>query len=213
MIRGIAFDLDGTLIYSEHKWMEAVKNALQTYNIPYSMDDHVHYFIKTSDGVAGICNKYGLNRSEFRERKRLACLDIATSIEPANGAIELINLMYPKYKLSIASWSSRELINIILKNLAVDDKINAIVSHYDVENPKPHPEPYIKAAKLMDLDPARCVAIEDAPKGIISAKDAGMHCIAVPNEWTQDGDFTRADVMVKSLSDVTIEMINKLGGQ
>jgi HAD superfamily hydrolase (TIGR01509 family) len=52
----------------------------------------------------------------------------------------------------------------------------------EVEMPKPHPEPYLRAAELLGADPARCVAIEDSPLGIAAAEAAGCVVLAVPSE-------------------------------
>jgi len=58
-------------------------------------------------------------------------------------------------------------------------KFNAIVTGDLVTHPKPHPESYLKGAELLGLDPSVCLAIENAPLGVQSAKSAGMRCFAV----------------------------------
>jgi HAD superfamily hydrolase (TIGR01509 family) len=58
----------------------------------------------------------------------------------------------------------------------------ATVCGDEVRRPKPHPDPYLRAAQLVDVDPARCVAIEDSPLGIASAEAAGCAVLAVPSE-------------------------------
>jgi HAD superfamily hydrolase (TIGR01509 family) len=52
----------------------------------------------------------------------------------------------------------------------------------EVRRPKPHPDPYLRAAELLAVDPARCVAIEDSPLGIAAAEAAGCAVVAVPSE-------------------------------
>ena len=52
----------------------------------------------------------------------------------------------------------------------------------EVRRPKPHPDPYLRAAQLLDADPACCVAIEDSPIGIASAETAGCVVVAIPND-------------------------------
>ena len=47
---------------------------------------------------------------------------------------------------------------------------------------KPHPEPYLKACRLLGVDPARCVAVEDSPTGVASAVAAGCEVVVVPCE-------------------------------
>jgi beta-phosphoglucomutase len=70
---------------------------------------------------------------------------------------------------------------------------DAIVAGNNVKKGKPHPEPYLKAAKMLKLNPRECLVIENAPYGIESAKRAGMCCIAVstslPREFLSKADF------------------------
>ncbi len=86
----------------------------------------------------------------------------------------------------------------------------AIANGSEVENLKPHPEVLLLAAERMGVNPEVCVVIEDAPKGIVAAKNAGMKGIAIPTEDTESGDFSEADLVLKSLNDVTIELIRDL---
>ncbi|HXA59121.1 MAG TPA: HAD family hydrolase, partial [Streptosporangiaceae bacterium] len=51
----------------------------------------------------------------------------------------------------------------------------------EVTHPKPDPEPYLTAARLLGVDPARCVALEDSPTGVASAEGAGCVTVAIPS--------------------------------
>jgi beta-phosphoglucomutase len=70
-------------------------------------------------------------------------------------------------------------INFVLDNLNLHNYFKAIVSATDVSKSKPHPETYLKAAKLIGVDPEECVVFEDAPKGVEAALNAGMKCITI----------------------------------
>jgi beta-phosphoglucomutase len=69
---------------------------------------------------------------------------------------------------------------------------DVVVAGNNVKKGKPHPEPYLKASKMLKVEPGRCVVIENAPYGIESAKRAGMYCIAVstslPKEFLKTAD-------------------------
>ena len=71
---------------------------------------------------------------------------------------------------------------------------DAVVAGNEVKNGKPHPEPYLKAAKMLRLAPGECLVIENAPFGIESAKRAGMFCVALttslPKEYLKAADFS-----------------------
>ena len=57
--------------------------------------------------------------------------------------------------------------------------IQGFVCADDITHPKPDPEPYLKAAALLDLEPSACVAVEDSGPGMTSALAAGMSVILV----------------------------------
>ena len=66
-----------------------------------------------------------------------------------------------------------------LGELALADRLRAVVRSDTVPNGKPHPDVFLAAARLIDVPPAQCVAFEDAPSGILAARAAGMTCVAV----------------------------------
>lgn len=79
---------------------------------------------------------------------------------------------------------------------------DCIVAGDHVKRGKPHPEPYLKAAKNMKIKPSECVVVENAPFGVESAKKAGMFCVAVTTGLTAEY-LKKADVIVDRLIDIT----------
>lgn len=82
-----------------------------------------------------------------------------------------------------------------------------LVAAGDVSNGKPHPEPYLKGAKLLGIDPATCIVIEDALNGIRAAQAAGMKAIGLATTYTLD-ELKEADVVVKTLEGVDASYSN-----
>jgi beta-phosphoglucomutase-like phosphatase (HAD superfamily) len=78
----------------------------------------------------------------------------------------------------------------------------------DVIRTKPDPEPYLLAAKLLDANPERCVALEDSPNGVASATAAGCQVIAVPSLLPIPPAARR--LVVPSLSDVTLATLRAM---
>ena len=70
-----------------------------------------------------------------------------------------------------------------------------------VAKKKPAPDIYLLAAKQLNLDPAKCVVIEDSNNGLRAAKAAGMKCVVTISSYTADEDFTLADKVVNDLGD------------
>ena len=63
---------------------------------------------------------------------------------------------------------------------------NTIVTGDQVTFSKPHPEPYLSAAARLGFEPQLCIAVENSPLGVRSAKAAGTHCVAVASTVSQE---------------------------
>ena len=118
------------------------------------------------------------------------------------GAYELlVELKKQGFVLGLVTGSPLNEIKRILP-VKLRRLFTAVVAGNQVKNGKPHPEPYLKAASLLGLGPQACLVIENAPFGIISAKQAGMPCIAVstslPKAYLAD-----ADIVVSQLNQIS----------
>jgi sugar-phosphatase len=80
---------------------------------------------------------------------------------------------------------------------------SVLVTADDVVHGKPHPEPFLEAARRLGVDPRRCLVIEDAPKGLEAAKAAGCFTLAVVT--TTPREELSADGIVNDLSEVEFE--------
>ncbi len=86
---------------------------------------------------------------------------------------------------------------------------SAVIGDQQTEHSKPHPEPYLKAAEALGVDPKDCVAVEDSPSGTRSALDAGMRVIVVPGEVAVPEDLGHARIRHEELS---LEKVRALFG-
>ncbi len=117
----------------------------------------------------------------------------------ARDIIRLLRRM--GFILAIASGSyTRDIMSIIRRN-GMEDYFDAFVGKDLVSNTKPHPDTYIQAARRLETPPSRCLAVEDAAKGIISAHRAGMLVVAVETEITRGFDLEEADITFSSLKE------------
>lgn len=114
-------------------------------------------------------------------------------------------------KKALASSGTREYIHLALKKLKLTRYFDAVVSGEELKHGKPHPETFLVAAKKLGIDPDDCLVIEDAKKGVIAAKRAGMTCIGVhyPKQWNKKlgQNLSRADFEVGSLAKITKAML------
>lgn len=116
----------------------------------------------------------------------------------------------PDWKLAIATSSPGKKSKQTLKSARINPELFDAWIHGDmITHKKPHPEIYERAAKEIGLDPAQCVAVEDALTGIASARGAGMKVLAVTNSFPAE-KLSAADQIVDSLEHVTLDTVRAL---
>ena len=119
-----------------------------------------------------------------------------------HGAYELlVDLRRQGFILGLVTGSPLNEIRRILP-VKLLKLFTAVVAGNQVKNGKPHPEPYLRAARLLQLSPKECLVIENAPFGIISAKRAGMACIAVSTSLPKEY-LSGADIVVSQLNQIS----------
>lgn len=88
-------------------------------------------------------------------------------------------------KTGLATMSHRKEALYVLRSLGLEDKLDVVLTREDVERPKPDPEIYLSACRLLEVPPAECLAIEDSPAGIRAALAAGITTIGVATPFTR----------------------------
>ena len=125
--------------------------------------------------------------------------------EPEPGVVALVERGRELgMRLGVASSSRRLWIDATLRSLGLSDAFDAIVSGDDVERGKPDPQIYLLAARQLGVAPHRCLAIEDAPKGVQSARAAGMAVLGVRTPYTAHLRLEGAERIVDSLADLDL---------
>ena len=122
------------------------------------------------------------------------------------GVLELITagLNRDDFRLAIATSSTREKSEAVLRSACIPYHQMAYVTGSDVKRKKPEPELFLTAAGRLELDPVCCLVVEDAPNGIEAAKAAGCKCMAVTNTARED-KLSAADRVTASLAEITLE--------
>jgi HAD superfamily hydrolase (TIGR01509 family) len=124
------------------------------------------------------------------------------------GAIELVReLQSHGVKTALVSASPRNIVDAVLDNLG-HDLFPFSISSDDVENTKPHPEAYLKAAKMSVSDIANCLVFEDSLTGMSAAIASGAHLIGVPHLVTIE-ESARVRV-IKSLEQLSYSKLIEL---
>ena len=100
-------------------------------------------------------------------------------------------------------------IDFVLDNLHIRNRFGAIVSADDVAVSKPHPETFLKAASLLGVQPHECIVLEDAPKGVEAALNAGMKTVVLTTMHEQEefAAYSNILVFVKDYEDPILDKL------
>ena len=185
----VVFDCDGTLVDSMPAHFNAWCEALALHGAGGVFKEDVFFAMggrPTHDIVVELNDEYNLHLDpeEVAFTKREAFLKRLHEVELIDEVAAFAESLRGKVPMAIASGGSRMVIEKLLHAVGISDWFDEVVTADDVANGKPAPDVFLHAARLMGVGPSKCLALEDAPSGILAARRAGMQVIAVPTPLT-----------------------------
>jgi HAD superfamily hydrolase (TIGR01509 family) len=212
-LAAVLFDMDGTLVDSEKIWQIGLDDLAAHVGgtLPIAVRKAM-VGTTTPEAIALLHGALGTpDRSVDADgtwlEDRVGEL-FAEGLSWRPGAHELLtSVRSAGIPTALVTATARPLVEIMLRTIGRHN-FDAIVTDNDVVRGKPHPEPYAAAAAALGADPSGCVAIEDSPTGIASARAAGCVVVAVPAEV----DLSQLDgvALVRSLADVDVAFLESL---
>ncbi len=206
MIKAVIFDLDGVISDTDRTRFDLLKKLLKNRGISLMAMDYPQIIGKrtktfltekfgsllTDLDIEQICSD---RIQEFRKNPT----KYIYSQPYVNKCCQ--TLFNSGFILAIASNTQTVDITKILNQLKILSFFKIIIGSDSVTNFKPHPELYLKCLEELNLAKDECIAIEDSPTGIKSAKSAGIFCVAVTYTHNAE-ELTMADHITNSLNKV-----------
>lgn len=213
MITTVIFDLDGLLADTERLHRQAYQEALACHGALVTDEEYSEHWIRAGKSIADWIRTHELDLDPDAVRQHKmeiyrALLD--SSLAPMEGALPAIERLKSCRILGLASSSYARDVLHVLARLDLTDCFRVIATGNHVRRTKPSPEIFLYTAGKLGVAPKNCVVIEDAEKGIIAAHHAGMKSIAVPSEFTRNNDFSRATLILASLHELSVDLLNRL---
>ncbi|MFA6261603.1 MAG: hexitol phosphatase HxpB [Bacteroidia bacterium] len=205
-IEAVIFDMDGLLVDSEPYWKIAEKEVFGELGLELSdaMLRQVMGF-RLSEVVRHWFHFQPWPNPDFLMTEKLileTMIDlIANSATALPGVYDTLEFCKSQgKKMALASSSAIELIEAVVDKLNIRTYFDVLWSANYEPFGKPHPGIFLTTAEKLQADPKHCLVLEDSINGVIAAKAARMHCLAVPEEATyNDPRFAIADAKVHSL--------------
>jgi sugar-phosphatase len=195
----ILFDLDGVLADSTGSVTRQWRLWAQENNIDPDHAAKIAHGMRTIEVVRRLAPHLDAKAEVVRIEKREAEDREGVVVMP--GAAELINSV-PDGRWCVVTSGTRYLATSRLR-LANLPMPRVLVSADDVTKGKPHPQPYLKGARLLGMNPAECLVIEDAPAGIRAAHAGGMKVIAITSTYPASA-LVEADTVVEMLAQIQV---------
>ena len=199
------FDFDGVISKSPHPLFEAWRFALNKIaNVDINKQE---YYLLEGIGVQKtveiLGNKYKINASNYQSIIRLKdeYFRKIYTFTVYDGVHELIRWLRDRStKTGLVTGASKyRILESVPKNFI--NQFTVIITSDDIDHTKPDPKPYIKAAKLLNVEPKDCVVLENAPLGIQAGKAAGMFVIALKSTLSEY-HLLNADLILESIVDL-----------
>jgi beta-phosphoglucomutase len=211
-LRGVLWDLDGTLIDSMPYHWQAWRENLEALGYHFTLEAFKPTIGLRNEEIVNDVLKLDLSREALEQllqakeqRYRRILSERGLPLLP--GARRLLSdLKSQGWRQAIASSAPRLNVEAVLQATDLGEWMDAIVCAEDVTRGKPEPEPFLLAATRLAVRPGHCLVVEDAPAGLEGARRAGMRSIGV---LTTYGEL-QAGYVVKSLEDLTVETFEKL---
>lgn len=206
-VKGLIFDLDGVIVFTDHYHYLAWKKMADEINTYF--DEEINNRLRGVSRMASleiILERYNGPKLSEEEKVALATKkndiyrEYLKEMTPSDVTDEvrdtLAELRKRGYKISLGSSSKNA--KFILNQVNLTDAFDAISDGTNITKSKPDPEVFLCGAKFLGLDPSECAVVEDAYAGIDAAKDGGMLGVAIGDAT----NYERADIRLETFSDL-----------
>lgn len=212
-LKAILWDNDGVLVDTEHLYFRATRETLAARGIEITEAQYLELFLRQSRGILHFAHEYGWSDAELdtvrRERSALYSALLHEHSRVIDGVEEVLAALHGRYIMGIVTSSQREHFDIIHRQSGLLGYFDFVLASGDYSQPKPHPEPYLRAVERAGVTNDECIVVEDSERGLASATAAGLRCIIVPSRLTAGRPFAGALHVARDIRELP-ELIERI---
>ena len=218
-LRALIFDFNGVLVDDESIHFQAFQSTVRAEGLDLDWEDYCErylpyddhnlfaHFLQDQDRETSPKDLERLIQVKSRHYFKAIEQDAPT----IQSSIAFVNNLPPDVALAIASGAARKEIEFILDRLNLRQRFSPIIAASDVTHGKPHPEAFLKALEgLQGNDPSlehdQVIVIEDSYRGVDSAHQAGMKCVALSTTYPSSR-LSEADLVLETLEGWSLERL------
>lgn len=210
-IHSLIFDMDGVIVDSEPIHEKAEMEVCREFGMEVSKKEWDGFRGKKLEDIFSYASKnYGTGSEPIEEmidRKIEMYLSLALrDMQLVKGVYEFLQELKnsQEYRYALTTSGRKYQQDKILAKFNLSDFFPIMVTSEDVQNGKPHPEPYAVTVKKLNEQPGNCLVIEDSDNGILSAKAAGCQTCGITNTFSRDRlESAGADMVVSNFLELS----------
>ncbi len=183
MTATLLFDLDGTLVETDHLHFKAFRTIFTPLGVAIDWDLYRQGFIgrANSDIAAAFLPHIPAERhAAIMDSKEAAYRDLVTTVEEASGLSALLDWAEARgIRCGVVTNAPRANAELLLKALRLEHRFATLIIGAELERSKPDPLPYRRALEVLGGDAAHSVAFEDSPSGAVAAVAAELGVVGL----------------------------------
>ncbi|MFZ2488450.1 MAG: HAD family hydrolase [Anaerolineae bacterium] len=211
-IAAVFFDLDGTLVETDDATVSSLARRLQplraylpALNVPIAARDLANWLNDQFNAIIALLDQWALDTPVQRWLRRVELIEkngAQHPFVPVPGTVELLRALAERYPLAIVSTRTVAEIAAYLRQEKLADVVAVVIGSDSTERIKPHPQPILRAAEVLRVDPRQALMVGDTTADVRAAQAAGALAVGVLCGFGDRVDLHHADLIVASTADI-----------
>ena len=208
----ILWDNDGVLVDTERWYYQATREVFAAVGIDLTVELYFEHFLSRSRGTSTFASVQGLREADITAMQASRNERYLQMLEQEGitivGVRETLALLRPHFVMGIVTSSPRQHFETMHRRTGLLEFFDFSITREDYARSKPSPDPYLAAVAHSGLPAGRCLAIEDAPRGLIAARAAALDCWVIPPEFTRRATVSGAARVLDRITDVSALLLD-----